>query len=171
MPLIFGYGSIMEIASAERAVKRPIPDMADAILLDYRRDWSAQEMVKIDDEPFSAAFLNLRKTPGAYVNGVVFGVTEQDLSNFDKREKNYARVDVTENIACPLGDTVWTYISAPAGPGATACLTVYLSMIADACRARGPVFVDQYRMTTEPPPVPARAGRYTFLDRAQSDRV
>ena len=60
------------------------------------------------------AFLDLVPEPGATVNGVCSPVDPRLLDELDARERNYRRVDVTEQIAAPLGRT-WAYAGSPGG--------------------------------------------------------
>jgi len=60
------------------------------------------------------AFLDLVQDAGCAVNGVVRPVDETDLSELDRRERNYERVDVSDGIEAARG-TVWAYVGSPAG--------------------------------------------------------
>jgi cation transport regulator ChaC len=53
------------------------------------------------------AFLDIREQPGAQVQGMVFPA---DLETLDARERNYARVDVTDLTDLAARGRVWAYV-------------------------------------------------------------
>ncbi|MGI8622779.1 MAG: gamma-glutamylcyclotransferase family protein [Solirubrobacteraceae bacterium] len=55
------------------------------------------------------AFLDVEPCAGAAVNGVCLPVTARRLAALDRRERNYARFEVTEAVDDPPG-RVWTYV-------------------------------------------------------------
>jgi hypothetical protein len=68
--------------------------------------------------PLHVAFLDLVAAPaGARVGGVLVPVSRQDLARADARERNYVRVDVTEQVTgAPSPATrVWAYVGSAAG--------------------------------------------------------
>ncbi|HWH12415.1 MAG TPA: gamma-glutamylcyclotransferase family protein [Solirubrobacteraceae bacterium] len=56
------------------------------------------------------AFLNIAASPGGRVNGRLTEVSPGELAELDRRERNYARVDVTDGMAGAVGGTVWSYV-------------------------------------------------------------
>lgn len=55
------------------------------------------------------AFLSIAPRAGATVNGVALRVADDELPGLDDRERNYARVDVTDDINAGLDGRVWAY--------------------------------------------------------------
>ena len=54
------------------------------------------------------AFIDLEPDPGCAVNGVARPISRRELDELDRRERNYDRVEVSEQIEGVEG-TVWTY--------------------------------------------------------------
>jgi len=54
-------------------------------------------------------FLNVRPETGHEITGILFSVTEEELYMLDKRERNYARTEVSKAISIPVPGRVWVY--------------------------------------------------------------
>ena len=55
------------------------------------------------------AFLSINPRAGATVNGLALPVAGDELPGLDGRERNYARVDVTDAVEPRLDGRVWAY--------------------------------------------------------------
>jgi hypothetical protein len=55
-------------------------------------------------------FLNIIRSPGDKIGGVLFPVSQSDLALLDERERNYRRIDVSHKIDIEVPGAVWTYI-------------------------------------------------------------
>ena len=55
------------------------------------------------------AFLDIQPQQHAEVNGVILPVSQESLTELDLRERNYERVDVTDNLDVVLEGKVWAY--------------------------------------------------------------
>jgi cation transport regulator ChaC len=118
---IFGYGSLIEQHSRMLTVpnvKKAFP----AIIKGYTRGWWARTKVI----GFSTTYLgclehNSELLSGQdlpdYVNGVLFEVVQEEVTQLDEREKNYKRVQIPlEKItayetALPGDAVVWVYLN------------------------------------------------------------
>ena len=58
---------------------------------------------------------DIEPDPASSVRGLVRAVSEQELEQLDRRERNYDRVDVTDLIDGDFGGRVWTYRGSPEG--------------------------------------------------------
>jgi cation transport regulator ChaC len=115
---VFGYGSL----SAEQT---GVP----CRLRDHRRHWGVamdnREVIpgyKVYLDPDSGerpavevAYLSITPEPGASVEGLAFEVTDEELAALDRRERNYERQDVTNEIEPDLEGHVWAYVGSAAG--------------------------------------------------------
>lgn len=136
---IFGYGSIFNKDSLRHTLSDDAADDDSSVLavLDgFERCWNVVDEVEFlgGDEKVNGGviFLNLVPHPGTEVNGVLVPLPREaaalkaTLAEFDAREKNYVRVDVTrwvKRIARCKGDLeydrlgpadrVYTYIGLP----------------------------------------------------------
>lgn len=99
---VFGYGSL--ISEADR--NRTIADLLDhqqtiisypAIVRGMQRGWWAHRV----PPGLGTTFLAIRQDAQSRCNGVIFPVSDEELSKFDQREKSYQRVQI------PFADVEW----------------------------------------------------------------
>lgn len=108
---VFGYGSL--VAGASPLVRE---------LRGWRRLWGVAmdntqtvpgyKLYRTGDgsrPPVCVAFLDIEPCAGAAVNGVCLPAPPARLAALDRRERNYARVEVTDAIDDPAG-RVWAYV-------------------------------------------------------------
>lgn len=97
MPVVFGYGSLMNRSSAEKTLGRSLcrNDMCCVTIQNHVRSWTAQGDVKllINDKfrACDALFLDLTQLEGTHCNGVALRVSEAELRQLDIRECCYER--------------------------------------------------------------------------------
>src|SRR6185369_15893739 len=119
MEYVFGYGSLTALADRPDGPpgRDPHPRGYVTDLLGRRRRWgvAADNRTALpgykryraadgSHPPVAVAFLDLAPGEGA-VNGVCLPVEPSVLAALDRRERNYARVEVTGRLACALGRT------------------------------------------------------------------
>ncbi|MCU7807522.1 MAG: gamma-glutamylcyclotransferase [Candidatus Thiodiazotropha sp. (ex Semelilucina semeliformis)] len=128
---VFGYGSLMDEWLKDE-------DCLIANLEGYERNWQATmdneteipgykiyEPINGEEKPKNVSFLNIgnSKKKNSVVTGVVKKYTLKMLADLDRRERNYLRVDITDQIIfLELGKstppqrpyTIWTYIASAA---------------------------------------------------------
>lgn len=111
---VFGYASLVGLRNAGAIPGR---------LRGYRRywgvsmnNWEGGEDAKhwLDCEGtrprIRVAYLDLREEEGSVVNGLVLPVDADRLAEFDAREINYRRIDVSEAFDGDLDGKVFTYV-------------------------------------------------------------
>lgn len=59
-------------------------------------------------------FLNVVEDPSSIVNGVLLPIRTQDLDSLDLRERNYSRLEVTEQVVEDVAGRVWVYTGSDA---------------------------------------------------------
>jgi cation transport regulator ChaC len=115
---LFAYGSLLPAgATTLPAEARP------GRLTGWQRSWGVamdnsvdlpgyKHFVAPDGErpALLVAFLDIAPKAGASVSGVVLPVSSAELPGLDERERNYARVEVTEQIDADLRGRVWAYV-------------------------------------------------------------
>jgi cation transport regulator ChaC len=164
---VFGYGSLLRRDGG-------IP----CRLLGHRRAWNVAMDNRhtipgykyyVDSDtgerpPVRVTFLNVYPAEGQ-VDGIAFPVGAEDLDELDRRERNYDRVDVTEQLDADLGGTVWTYRGSAAarerfeaGPAVVA--QAYFDAIRSDVAAAGGL--EAFDRSTDPLTVPLR--RLTRVD-------
>ncbi|NND75342.1 MAG: gamma-glutamylcyclotransferase [Ilumatobacter sp.] len=140
---IFGYGSLVSPTSFGFTLGRELlmgVDVFEAELDGYGRRWNygtatrfwAPRLDDGRDHHWTFVALGIEAAAGETTNGVVAHVTDDELPALDRRERNYDRVDVTDQVTIhgrggpSTGDRIVTYV-----PGATA-IDLY-----ETARARG----------------------------------
>lgn len=103
---IFGYGSLMN--SASRQLTGKTADAIPTTVHGFKRYWG-----KVDDS-YILSPLVVDKGEGS-VNGVLLKVSEEELAEFDIRERGYQRVQIAYNQLehrhqLDQQDKVWVYI-------------------------------------------------------------
>lgn len=163
---VFGYASLVAA-----------PTVARAVLRGHRRVWGVAmdnavavpgyKVYALPDgtrPPLAVAFLDLQEADGAAVDGALLAVDADGLAALDRRERQYARLDVTALVDPAPGGPVWAYVGrAPgrarvaAGRTGTAPVAIqrsYVELVEAAFAALGDDALARYRASTEPPPFP-----------------
>lgn len=172
---VFAYGSLMNPASAERALQRPLTahEVQAVELPGYVRVWDSRHRVFSEQlgRESDAAFLNLAEAPGETVNGMLYTVSAAELARLAAREKGYAAVDVGPALGFAAAEPVWTFIDRRGlGDGADCIfLEAYEAKVLSACAPLGEAFLARYRATTRAPAahLPRVPGAYRFVDPVQ----
>lgn len=168
---IFGYGSLLSIASLERTLKQEYkgPFLISSVP-DWRRTWDVRQpnrayYTETDVGrmyPENILYLNVTAHPGALLNGVVVVLTVEQLVALDQREWMYDRVAVTEKLQDVLvtGGDVYLYVSKPEfvvrnvkSPRIAAVRATYLDIVETGLAELGSSFRAAYERSTEPIPV------------------
>lgn len=182
---IFGYGSLLSIASLERTLKQDYKGpFLSSSLPDWRRTWDVRQPNRAfyfetaDGRmyPENILYLNVTRHPGAILNGVVIVVTIEQLLALDGREWMYDRVAVTERLqdVRVTGGDVYLYVSKPEfvvrnveSPRIAAVRATYLHIVETGLADLGPSFRAAYERSTEP--VPGHLVIQDCLDQAQAN--
>lgn len=172
---VFGYGSLVDPASAALTLRREVPPTRLTALRGWKRRWSIWR----DNRAFEKTFaiepggeipdailgLNIEREdgPGAAgtpsPRGALVEVTVDELARLDLRELRYTRTDVTAEADAPDFDLVVAYVAKPGHlaseppPGAVV-LAPYLRTVEAAFAAVGPEELTAFGDSTGTPPVP-----------------
>jgi hypothetical protein len=172
---LFAYGSLVNRASAERALGRPVSpgDLLFAELAGYRLAWSSRQRVQVPalGRSVDAAFLNIEPDPDAFVPGVLMAVSDEELARVATREKGYRRVDVSAGIRTDTGTQAAPVFSFVFPPSSAAddgyMLDAYLDKVRQGWRELGADRLAQFDRVAALPPLPHAAGAYRFVDPSQ----
>lgn len=177
---VFGYGSLVDAASASATLGREVSEVRPARLRGWRRRFSQardnasceKTFARVDDDSIPEWILGLNVEPGAEPgeapNGGLIEVTEAELDRLDLREIRYDRVEVTEQIAAAEGtprfERVITYTAkpahlAPSPPTGAVILRSYAEAVEAAFERFGAGQLEEYRRTTLPYPAELIEGR------------
>jgi hypothetical protein len=175
---VFGYGSLVELKEPLAfggSLYPPLP----ARLVDFRRtwgvamnNWEATDAGKYFVDPESGlkphirvAHLDIEESAGAMVNGLAIPVDEKRLAEFDVREVNYLRIDVSAAFRLAIPHQVFAYRGTDEArercrldiAGAEVQVSRgYVSRIREAFAAMGPTELEEYERTTGPLRFPER---------------
>lgn len=167
---IFGYGSLVNPASAAETLARPVAFVTPARLEGLRRRWSttrnnlrSEKTFARDDDgslPPWTLGLNIEPAPGEPgPNGALIEVSEEELDRLDLREMRYDRVEVTSALepACSFTH-VFAWSAKPVHHSPTprdgaVILRTYVEAVETAFAALGAGELETFRATTGPPPV------------------
>ena len=171
---VFGYGSLLDPALPTRVV-------GPAVLRGHRRVWGVamdnRESIPgykryVDGDGVAPAvcvvFLDLVPDPGASVNGAVIEVDDALAPGLDRRERNYARVDVgadagLEGAGAAVGGPVWAFVGRSVGrarcarareEGIAVVSRAYLARVRADFASFGPAMLEEFDRTTAAPGVP-----------------
>ena len=176
MPVIFGYGSLINPRSAEKTLGRALcqHQMGCATLPGYLRSWTAPDCIKLqssDNQIHScdALFLDLTANAGKSCRGVAIEVCEHELRMLDIREQGYERCPV--ELQCSAGKSLQAY--AYMIPEAEKfhqgiILARYKQMIDEALTDYPASFAQRFWQDTLPSENPVVEGEYIFMHRAQN---
>lgn len=167
---LFGYGSLCSMASMERSLGRKYDGpCVPCDLTGWRRGWDAGMPNKAFHaktpegvlHPENILYLNIRRQPGAAVNGMLFVIPTSEIELFDRREWIYDRVDVTSDLRGVevSGGQATAYVAKTEyvmrdvkSPRVAAVRATYLQILADAFRDQGEPFRAEFERTSDPVP-------------------
>jgi dephospho-CoA kinase len=181
---VFGYGSLVAMKEEVTLGGRPWPAVPGS-LRDYRRYWGAAmnnweatplEKHFVDPETgeqprIRVAYLDVDDEPGCAVNGLAIPADARRLAEFDVREVNYLRVDVSADFEPPLPRPVFAYRATEEARErcrrhrADAEVFVsrdYVAAVRRAFAALGPGQLEEYERSTAPLDFPERHLRLIY---------
>lgn len=173
---LFGYGSLVHPKSAERTLGRPLDRhrIRPCWLNGYHRSWSVYCWVESDsgeEGSIPAVFLNIKADAARRCNGVCFPVSPAELRRFDRREKPYRRVDVTDQVQPAPDRPVYAYVGAEPWTQLPADAKVPLSyqrLVEEGLAYWGSEFAEDFTRCTEPHKRDCFQGEYRFTDGPQN---
>lgn len=177
---VFGYGSLINLKSLSNALKREVTkeDVKTAFLENYKRAWTLKELIYFEDinEAKYARFLDLVQEKDRKVNGILFGVSEDEFKNLKIREKNYHMNDVSNLILPRQEIRVYTVFAKEEflvdSSDGIVVPGKYVEMVESACKYLGNDFYTDYLNSTEDyRNYDVVEGVYKFVDEQQAKYV
>lgn len=124
---VFGYGSLTNVENLQKYLRRNLTPALDYIfcgLRDFYRCWNIAMDNCLDLPNYKyyvdratgnrpagfVTFLNICPHQGKTIIGILFRVSDEELNNLDRRERNYQRIDVTDAIDTSIPGKAWVYI-------------------------------------------------------------
>lgn len=181
---VFGYGSLVTMKNEVKLEGRPWPAVPGR-LRDHRRYWGAamnnweatpHEKHFVDpgtgEQPrIRVAYLDLDQRPGSTVNGLAIPVGARRLAEFDVREANYLRVDVSAAFEPALSQPVFAYRATEEArercrrhrrQAEIFVSRDYVAAVRSAFAELGEGQLEEYERTTEPLDFPERHLRLVY---------
>lgn len=174
---LFAYGSLVDRASAEYTLGRPLGEIRPARLGGWRRRFSQARDNRAAEKTFATPggelperILGLNLEPGAAPeeapNGVLIEVTEADLIALDRRELRYDRIEVSAAVTAGgtgFAANVFSYVAkaehlAVETPSGAVILDAYARTVEAAFEGLSAADGELYRETTLPYPAPIVEG-------------
>jgi cation transport regulator ChaC len=165
---LFGYGSLIAKASMERTLGRPYAGpFVPCAVEGWRRSWDIampNSVFHTDSDggrvyPRHILYLNVKRSPGSLLNGVLFVVTAGELAGFDRREWIYDREEITGGLrgVTLSGGAAWIYVGKPqhvmSGVESWrdgAIRASYLELLESGIAAMEPGFRERYERSSDP---------------------
>ena len=177
MSLVFGYGSLMNMMSAEKTLDRVIHqgDFTSAVLHGYSRSWTAPSCISLQQEcgefrQCDGLFLDLSPSQHTRCNGVVVEVNDAELARLDVREHGYERTVVELELEGGQLCEGFTYMMPKeAKQHEGIILARYIRMIDEALKSFPASFSDTFWETTQKSDAPVIEGEYMFENCAQNN--
>lgn len=172
---VFGYGSLVSVASASQTIGRPVEIAAVARLEGWTRAWTLGRNQARSEKTFARPdgsrprfCLGLNVEPSerpTAPNGALIELSAAELERLDLREIRYHRVEVTEALELDGEhgfDAIYTYSARPEHhhpepPEDAIVVASYPATIEAAFAQLGPEQLELYRRTTAPIPVEVTA--------------
>lgn len=187
---VFGYGSLVAMKD-ELTFEGRAWAAVRGRLVDYRRYWGAAmnnweatplEKHFVDPETgeqprIRVAYLDIDDAPGSSVNGLAIPVDARRLAEFDVREVNYLRVDVSAAFEPALTRPVFAYRATEEARERCRHRTDaevfvsrdYVEAVRSAFAELGQGQLEQYERSTEPLDFPERHLRLVYPPPAQGE--
>ncbi len=183
---VVAYGSLLDPASASRAIGRPVSrdDLIPVEVHGFRRVWNLGEEVTLRESGARcmAAFLNVVPEEGSRVRAAMLAVTPAELDRLRRRERHYDVLEVTDATRLTGGSPVHSggrvllfrgmpeHLVDPADPEVRV-LTRYAARVENAAQALAPAMATEIRESLVEVTMPREDGDYRFVDPGQAQLV
>lgn len=177
---IFGYGSLVDVDGLTSYLGRSLTANRDYVyckLKNFVRRWNVSMDNRINTSNYKyyidkrdgsrpqvyVTFLNIAPKSGVSITGVIFLVTKDELSRLDQRERNYKRIEVSNQVSASLTNRTWAYVGLPEAEerfrigfesGSAVISQGYYDLVYNSFRKLGENEAREYIQTTEIPKIP-----------------
>lgn len=175
---LFGYGSLININSAQKSFERILTqkDLIPATLSGFKKVWNAIEIINFDPkQAVNGVFLNLEYAQGT-TNGVIIKINEKELEDLKKREKNYSCIEIPKEkiLNLSLDENVITFCTqkkdklAKKGDENYVIAKKYIEILTASYKSYDSVFVEKFHKSINNFPFTIQEGSYFFHDPIQN---
>jgi len=174
---LFGYGSLINLKSAQKSFKRELSqsDLIPVNVKGYEKVWNSIEHIEFDGVKVNGVFLNLKEDESAITNGVVVKITDEELEMLKLREKNYSCITIpASNADVELDSDMIAFMTTNeekiAQDEDSTCFipAKYIDLLTEPFKFYSEEFVSEYKKCLEEYPFPLMNGIYKFSDPIQN---
>ncbi|OUR71024.1 gamma-glutamylcyclotransferase [Arcobacter sp. 31_11_sub10_T18] len=174
---LFGYGSLINITSAQKSFKRKLlqTDLLPVKIKGYKKVWNSIEDIEFE-ERVNGIFLNLEKNDAVDTYGVVIKISDEELEILKIREKNYSciTIDASKVLNVKLDSNVIAFMTtktnkiAKIGHENSYIASKYIDIIESSFDSYDEVFIKDYEKCLSDLPFEVKDGTYKFSDPSQN---
>lgn len=175
---LFGFGSLINLASAQKSFKRVLTqnDLISVKIKGYERVWNAVESIEFEDGIVNGVFLNIQKNENSILYGVVIKITEEELDVLKLREKNYSCITIKKEsiLTKNIDDDLIAFMTTKEDKLAkkddknSFIPLKYTQIVKNALENYDEEFKQNFKHIFENYPFALKAGDYTFTDPIQN---
>lgn len=179
---LFGYGSLININSAQKSFKRKLKqdDLIPVKVTGYKKVWNSIEYISFSNKKTNGVFLNLKKEDKSFTSGVIIKISEEELIQLKLREKNYTCINIKssdiklgENCSALDGEIISFMTTnkdkiAKIGDLNTYIPSKYIDILVDSFDTYDRNFVKEYKECINDLPFEIKKGDYSFCDTVQN---
>lgn len=175
---LFGYGSLINLSSAQKSFKRRINqrDLIPVQIKGYDKVWNSIEHISFDENEINGIFLNLQKNDNVTTNGVIIKITPEELEFLKLREKNYSCISLPKECVTnmKLDTDMITFMTtnekkiAKSDDENTFIPSKYIDILTNSFSSYNEEFVEEFKKCLVDLPFKVKEGTYKFSDPIQN---
>lgn len=175
---IFGYGSLVNIASAQKSFKRELKheDFIPVVVNGYKKAWNSIEYIIFENETeiSNGIFLNLQKDNNSSTNGVLLKITDEEFEFLKLREKNYSCIEIKSLRDFKTEEKIYTFMTTNeekiANSSTSSCFIPrkYIGLLEDGLAPYSNEFKKEFISSYSNYPFEIKDGKYIFSDPIQN---
>ena len=164
---LFGFGSLINLASAQKSFKRVLT----------QKVWNALENIKFEDNmEVNGVFLNIQEKKDAILYGVMIKITQEELEILKLREKNYSCIKIKKDnvLSQNAQEDLIAFMTTKEekigkiGDVNTFIPKKYIQIVNEALKNYDEEFKENFKETLNNFPFPLKDGDYSFTDPIQN---
>jgi len=177
---IFGYGSLVNIESAQKSFDRELKtsDFIEVTVTGFEKVWNSIEYITFENESNSSngVFLNLQKNTKTSTNGILLKISDEEFEFLKLREKNYSCIEISHDDITPFKtkEKIYTFITTNKDKIATQttpnCFIPqkYIQLLEKNLSNYTQKFQEQFKISYNNYPFKIKNGTYKFIDPIQN---
>lgn len=175
---IFGYGSLVNISSAQKSFKRELKheDFIPVVVKGYKKVWNSIEYIIFDgeEEVSNGIFLNLEEDESSSTNGVLLKISNEEFEFLKLREKNYSCIEIKSVVDFHTDEKIYTFKTTNkdkiASSNSSNCFIPkkYIGLLEDGLEPFSKEFQEEFISSYSSFPFLIKDGTYKFSDPIQN---